>query len=105
MSRTPTSPEGRTPRGPRAVRRGPLLPGRGPLAGVRPVVAFLGVLAVFVVAVVLGGAVGALLLGLLAVGVATLLATTWPRLSAAERAGRGLVLALLVAVALAQVLR
>ena len=112
MSRTPTPPEGHAPRGasrpgrgPRAVRRGPMLPGRGPFAGVPPVAAFLLVLVVFVVAVVLGGGLGALLLGLLALAVVALLAATWPRLSTAERAGRGLVLAVLVAVALAQVLR
>lgn len=111
MRSTPTPPDGHVPRasrprgGPRAVRRGPMLPGRGPLAAVPPVAVFLVVIAVFVVAVVLGGAVGALLLALLALGVALLLATTWHRLSPAERAGRMLVLAVLVAVALAQVLR
>ncbi len=102
MSQTPT------PRAPRrrsrAERRAPLLPGEGPLARVPALVAFLGVLVVFVVAVFLGG-VGAVLLGVLALGVAGLLAATWGGLSPAERGGRALVLAALVAVALAQVLR
>ncbi len=103
MSQTPT------PRAPRrrsrAERRAPLLPGEGPLARVPALVAFLGVLVVFVVAVFLGGVVGAVLLGVLALGVAGLLAATWGGLSPAERGGRALVLAALVAVALAQVLR
>ncbi len=54
---------------------------------------------------VLGGLVGALLLALLAVGVALLLATTWVRLSPPERLARGLVLAVLVAVAIGVALR
>jgi hypothetical protein len=49
--------------------------------------------------------VGALLLALLAVGVAVLLATTWARLSPPERLARALVLAVLVAVAVGVALR
>lgn len=78
----------------------PLLPGAGPLARVHPAVAFIAVLVVFAVGVWWGGPLGALLLGLLAVAVAALLAATWPRLSAPERAVRVLVLATLVAIAL-----
>jgi thiol:disulfide interchange protein len=85
--------------------RRPLLPGSGPLAGVSPVLAFLVVAAVFVVAVVVGGMVGTVLLALLAVGVAVLLATTWQRLSPPERLARTLVLAVLVAVTIGVALR
>ncbi|MGH3911567.1 MAG: DUF6703 family protein [Pseudonocardiaceae bacterium] len=80
--------------------RRPLLPGAGPLARVHPAVGFITVLVVFAVGVWWGGPLGALLLGLLAVAVAALLAATWPRLSASERAVRVLVLAMLVAIAL-----
>ena len=85
--------------------RRPLLPGSGPLARVSPVLAFAAVAVVFAVAVVVGGPVGALLLALLAVGVALLLATTWARLSPPERLARALVLAVLVAVAVGVALR
>jgi predicted neutral ceramidase superfamily lipid hydrolase len=85
--------------------RRPLLPGSGPLAGVPPVLAFLVVAAVFVVAVVVGGVIGAVLLALLAVGVAVLLATTWRRLSPPERLARSLALAVLVAVTIGVALR
>lgn len=84
---------------PFAARRGRLLPGEGPLARVPAVAAFAVVVVVFAAGVVLGGLLGAALLGVLAVGVAVLLATTWHRLVPAERLGRVLVLAVLVAVA------
>lgn len=77
-----------------------LLPGDGPLAKVTPLVAFLVVAAVFVVGVVVGGVTGALLLGLLAAGVAVLLAATWRVLTPSQRFGRSLVLAVLVAIAI-----
>ena len=80
--------------------RRPLLPGEGPLARVHPAVAFGAVLVVFAVGVWWGGTAGALLLGLLAIGVAGLLAVTWPRLTAPERALRITTLAVLVAIAL-----
>ena len=85
--------------------RRPLLPGSGPLAGTPPVLVFVVVAAVFAVAVVVGGPVGALLLALLAVGVAVLLATTWARLSPPERLARLVVLAVLVAVTIGVALR
>ena len=85
--------------------RRPMLPGSGPLARVSPLLAFALVAAVFAVAVLVGGPVGALLLGLLAVGVAVLLATTWQRLSPPERLARTLILAVLVAVAIGVALR
>jgi hypothetical protein len=82
-----------------------MLPGSGPLAGVPPLLAFLVVAAVFAVGAIVGGLVGALLLALLAVGVAVLLATTWPRLSSPERLARVLVLVVLVAVTIGVALR
>ena len=84
--RTPRSGRARTPF---ARRGGPMVPGEGP----------------FTAAVVLGGVLGALLLGLLALGVAGLLAATWPRLTPGARAVRVLVLVVLVAIAVGLVLR
>ncbi len=77
-----------------------LLPGDGPLAGVHPLLAFLVVLALFVLGVWLGGPAGALVLGVLAAAVGVLLAAAWPRLSPTERALRVLVLLTVVAIAL-----
>ncbi|GAA4882974.1 hypothetical protein GCM10023203_38390 [Actinomycetospora straminea] len=82
-----------------------MLPGEGPLARVPAVAVFAVVVVVFAVGVIVGGVPGAILLGLLAVGVAVLLATTWPRLRPGERLVRVLVLAVLVAIALGLVLR
>ncbi|MGH4026698.1 MAG: DUF6703 family protein [Pseudonocardiaceae bacterium] len=99
-------PEKVTPagNGPRRVQRRdwrrPLLPGAGPLARVHPAIAFVAVLAVFAAGVWWGGAAGALLLGLLALGVGGLLAATWPRLSAPDRALRLAVIAVIVSIAL-----
>jgi hypothetical protein len=76
-----------------------LIPGAGPLARVPAPAAFLVVLALFVLGIWLQGAVGALLLGVLAVGVALLLATTWPLLTPSARVLRVLVLAVLVLIA------
>jgi hypothetical protein len=80
--------------------RAPLLSGNGPLARVSPVVAFLVVAAVFALGIVIGGGTGAALLGLLAVGVAVLLAATWQVLETGQRVGRVLVLLVLVAIAI-----
>jgi len=77
-----------------------LLPGNGPLAKVTPLVAFLVVIAVFAAGVLLGGATGALLLGVLAAGVGVLLVVTWTTLSPSQRVLRVLVLAVLVAIAI-----
>jgi hypothetical protein len=77
-----------------------LLPGDGPLARVSPLLAFLVVAAVFVIGVVVRGVTGALLLGLLAAGVAVLLAATWQVLSPAQRFGRVLVLGVVAAIAI-----
>lgn len=77
----------------------PLIPGAGPLSRVPAPAAFLLVLVLFGLGVWLGGAVGALLLGVLAAGVAVLLATTWPLLTPSARVLRLLVLGVLVLIA------
>ncbi|MEU4739329.1 hypothetical protein AB0G02_02540 [Actinosynnema sp. NPDC023658] len=76
-----------------------LIPGAGPLSRVPAPAAFLLVLVLFGLGVWLRGPVGALLLGLLALGVAVLLATTWPLLPPSARVLRVLVLAVLVLIA------
>lgn len=81
-----------------------LIAGDGPLSRVRPLAAFVVVAAVFVVGVLVGGVPGALLLGLLAAGMAVLLAATWEALAPGQRAGRVLILLVLVAVAVSVVL-
>lgn len=76
-------------------------PGNGnPLNTVPPLAAFVAVTAVFAAGVLIGGIVGALVLGALAVLVATLLAASWPRLRPPERALRVVVLIVLVAIAI-----
>jgi energy-coupling factor transporter transmembrane protein EcfT len=85
------------------VNRSQLLPGNGPLSRVPPGVAFLGVAVVFGVAVWVKGAVGGVLLGVLALGVLLLLAGTWRRLRPADRVLRLLVLLMLLAVAVSVV--
>jgi hypothetical protein len=89
---------------PKRHTRSPLLAGDGPLARVPPVAVFCVVIAMFATAVLVRGAIGAALLGLLAVGVGVLLAATWPVLSGSARAGRVLVLAVLVGVAVSLLL-
>ncbi|MBB4908206.1 DUF6703 family protein [Actinophytocola algeriensis] len=81
-----------------------LVDGEGPLSRVPPVAVFLLVAAVFVVGILIGGAVGALLLGALAAGIAVLLAVTWRVLSPSERAGRVFILVVLAAVAVSVLL-
>ncbi len=76
-----------------------LIEGNGPLSRMTPLAAFLLVAVVFVVGIWLGGALGALVLGVLAAGIAVLLAVTWRVLSPSERVGRVFILAVLVAVA------
>ncbi|MHC1561415.1 DUF6703 family protein [Actinomycetospora sp. C-140] len=92
-------------RSPFARRRGRMVPGDGPLARVPPVAVFAVVAVVFAAGVIIGGFTGAVLLGALAIAVAVLLATTWPRLTPAERAVRVLVLAILVAITVGLVVR
>jgi hypothetical protein len=74
------------------------------LAKVPPVAAFAVVIALFVAAVVVRGAVGAVLLGVLAVGVGGLLAGTWQVLSPSARAGRLVMLGVLIAIAASMLL-
>lgn len=81
-----------------------LVAGDGPLARASPLLAFLVVAAVFVVGVLVGGVPGATLLGLLALGVAVMLAATWGTLAPGQRFGRVLVLCVLVAVAVSVLL-
>jgi len=81
-----------------------LLSGNGPLSRVPPLVAFLVVAAVFALGIIIGGGTGAALLGLLAVGVAVLLAATWQVLQPGQRVGRTLVLLILVGVAISVLL-
>jgi hypothetical protein len=83
----------------RRPTRTPMIAGHGPLAKVPPIAAFAVVLALFVTGVLVRGAVGAALLGLLALGVAVLLAGTWRVLTPPARAGRLVVLAALIAIA------
>lgn len=80
-----------------------LIPGSGPLARVPAPAVFLLVLALFGLGVWLQGAVGALLLGVLALGVATMLAVTWPLLTTSARVLRLVVLGLLVLIAVSVV--
>ena len=90
-------------RGRRSLRA-PLLSGNGPLARVPPLAVFLVVAAVFALGVIVRGGTGALLLGLLAAGVAVLLAATWRVLEPGQRAARVLILAIVVAVAISVLL-
>nr|WP_035304184.1 DUF6703 family protein [Actinokineospora inagensis] len=80
--------------------RTPLLAGSGPLAKVPAGLVFLLVIALFTTGVLVGGPLGALLLGVLAAGVAVLLAATWRVLAPVQRVGRVVILVLLVAIAL-----
>ncbi|GGS41343.1 MULTISPECIES: DUF6703 family protein [Actinokineospora] len=80
--------------------RTPLLPGRGPLAKVPPIAAFLLVIGLFAAGVLIKGPLGAALLLTLAVAVAALLAATWGVLGPAQRAGRVLVVGVVVAIAI-----
>jgi hypothetical protein len=66
-------------------------------------VPFLVVLALLVVGIVIGGAVGAAMLAVVALVVGWLLYLSWPRLTTSERLGRTAVLLLAVAICLTQV--
>ena len=83
----------------RADSRAPLLEGNGPLAKMPPVAVFAVVLVVFGVAVWLRGVVGAVLLGVLGLGVLALLSATWRVLKPADRALRVFVVVILAVVA------
>ena len=75
------------------------------LAGLPRAVPFLALLALLVGGVLLGGPVGAVLIGLVALVVAWLLALAWPALTGVERLGRVAVLLLAVALCVVQVPR
>jgi len=77
-----------------------LIPGTGPLAKVPPIAAFLLVATLFGLGVWLRGPVGALLLGVLVVGVSALLAATWRLLDTGARVLRVVVVVVLVAIAI-----
>jgi hypothetical protein len=81
-----------------------LIAGDGPLSRVPPLAVFLVVAAVFVTGVLVRGVPGALLLGLLAAVIAVMLAATWGAIAPGQRAGRLLVLGLLIIVAVSVVL-
>jgi hypothetical protein len=83
-------------------RSQPGLPAR--LARVNPTSAFLVALVVILAGLFLPGTIGALVLLVLAAGLATLLARTWPVQSPPTRAIRLVMLSLLVAVALFKIL-
>lgn len=76
-----------------------LVAGHGPLAKVPPLAAFLVVIVVFGVAVWLHGVVGAVLLGVLGLGVLGLLVGTWRVLKPADRVLRVIVVLVLFGIA------
>lgn len=84
----------------RVDSRAPLVAGSGPLAKVPPAAAFLVVLVVFGLAIWLHGVVGAVLLGVLGLGVLALLAATWRVLKPADRVLRVIVVLILAGVAI-----
>jgi hypothetical protein len=84
----------------RVNSRAPLVAGRGPLARVPPAAVFVVVIVMFGLAVWLRGMVGAVLLGVLGLGVLTLLTVTWQALRPAERTLRVFVVLVLVWVAI-----
>jgi hypothetical protein len=86
----------------RRSSRTPLLPGKGPLSGVPPAVAFLVVLGLFVAGVLLKGLAGAALLGVLVLFVLGLLVATWSALTPGLRVMRVVILLILLVVAVAQ---
>ncbi|WP_433793888.1 DUF6703 family protein [Actinoplanes sp. CA-252034] len=74
------------------------------LARVNPTAAFAGALALLLAGLFLPGIVGALLLGLLTAGLASLTATTWPVQSPVTRVVRVVLLTLLVVAAVSKIL-
>ncbi|AOS65043.1 hypothetical protein [Actinoalloteichus hymeniacidonis] len=81
-----------------ADRRARLIPGDGPLSRVPPALAFLVVIALFLLGVWLGGWVGVLLLGTLILLVMGLLLVTWRSLGTGDRTMRLVALLMLVAI-------
>jgi hypothetical protein len=89
--------------GRRVNSRAPIVAGDGPLAKVPPVAAFVAVLVVFGIAVWQRGVVGAVLLGVLGLGVLAMLAVTWQTLRPADRVLRVIVVLILAGVAISLV--
>ncbi|HEX3781394.1 MAG TPA: hypothetical protein VHX38_17170 [Pseudonocardiaceae bacterium] len=85
--------------------RAPLIAGRGPLAKVPPLAAFVLVIVLFGLGVWLRGAIGATLLALLDIGVLVLLAGTWRALGSSARVMRVLIVVILLAVEASVLLR
>lgn len=81
-----------------------LISGDGPLSRVPPLAVFVVVVAVFATGVIVRGVPGAVLLGVLAAGMALMLAATWAALAPGQRFGRALVLILLIIIAVSLVL-
>ncbi|TDV54152.1 DUF6703 family protein [Actinophytocola oryzae] len=81
-----------------------LITGDGPLSRMPPIAVFIVVAALFVVGVVVRGVPGAIVLGLLAAGIAVMLAATWGALAPVQRFGRALILVLLIVIAVSVVL-
>jgi hypothetical protein len=110
-SRRPTPGRARAarPAGPASPARRALerasLPLLTRLAQLPRAVPFLAMLALLVGGVLLGGPVGAVLVGLVALVVAWLLVLAWPALTGVERLGRIAVLLLAVALCVVQVPR
>jgi uncharacterized protein DUF6703 len=81
-----------------------LISGDGPLSRVPPIAVFVVVVAVFAAGVIVRGVPGAVLLGVLAAGVALMLAATWETLAPGQRFARTLILGLLIIIAVSLVL-
>lgn len=81
-----------------------LISGDGPLSRVPPVAVFAVVVVVFAAGVLVRGVPGAVLLGVLAAGIALMLAATWAALAPGQRVARALILVLLIIIAVSLVL-
>jgi len=77
-----------------------LIAGDGPLAKVPPVAAFALVIGLFLLAVLVRGVLGGVLLCVLAAAVGAMLAATWRALTPPARTGRVLILGALIAIAI-----
>jgi hypothetical protein len=107
--RRPNPGKAARPAGPASPARRALERGSLPLltwlARLPRAVPFLVLLALLVGGILLGGPLGAVLVGLVALVVAWLLVLAWPALTGVERLGRVAVLLLAVALAVVQVPR
>jgi len=85
--------------------RAPLIAGRGPLAKLPPLAAFVAVIVLFGLGVWLRGVIGATLMAVLDIGVLTLLAGTWRALGSSARVMRVVIVIILLAVEASVLLR